>query len=122
MMAEADVYQALIDATDAGRTVVLATVVNTRGSVPRHAGSKMLIDPERGLVGTIGGGCGEADVLTAAGEVLASGKPRLVEVELTDAITSWSPAVCGGIMEVFLEPVRPAQAQASHSAGDARSS
>jgi xanthine dehydrogenase accessory factor len=106
-MAEADVNQALIDAAAAGRTVALATVVHTRGSVPRHAGSKMLIDPQQGLVGTIGGGCGEADVLTAAREVLASNAPRLVRVELTDAITSWSPAVCGGIMDVFVEPVQP---------------
>ena len=106
-MADHDVYQAVLDAAAAGRTVVLATVVATRGSVPRHAGSKMLIDPERGLIGTIGGGCGEADVLTAAREVSESGKPRLVRVELTDAIASWSPAVCGGIMDVFVEPVRP---------------
>jgi xanthine/CO dehydrogenase XdhC/CoxF family maturation factor len=106
-MADHDVYQAVLDAAAAGRTVVLATVVATRGSVPRHAGSKMLIDPERGLIGTIGGGCGEADVLTAAREVAESGKPRLVRVELTDAIASWSPAVCGGIMDVFVEPVRP---------------
>jgi xanthine dehydrogenase accessory factor len=106
-MAEADVYQALLDAAATGRTVALATVVRTLGSVPRHAGSKMLIDPLRGLVGTIGGGCGEADVLAAAQEVLASGTPRLVHVELTDAITSFSPAVCGGIMDVFVEPIQP---------------
>ncbi|MGH7470591.1 MAG: XdhC family protein [Longimicrobiales bacterium] len=106
-MAEADVYQALIDAAAAGRAVALATVVRTRGSVPRHAGSKMLIDPLHGLVGTIGGGCGEADVLAAAREVLASNTARLVQVELTDAIASWSPAVCGGIMDVFVEPVCP---------------
>ena len=103
--ADADVYQALLDAHAGGRTVVLATVVRTRGSVPRHAGSKMLIDPERGLVGTIGGGCGEADVLAAARDVMASLTPQMVTVELVDEITSWSPAVCGGIMEVFLEPV-----------------
>jgi xanthine dehydrogenase accessory factor len=108
-MAEPDVFQALLDAAAAGRTVVLATVVRTRGSVPRHAGSKMLIDPERGLVGTIGGGCGEADVLAAARAVLNSGEPRLIHVELTDEITSFSPAVCGGIMDVFVEAVRPNQ-------------
>ena len=102
---DADVYQALLDAHANGRTVVLATIVRTRGSVPRHAGSKMLIDPERGLVGTIGGGCGEADVLVAARDVMASLTPQMVTVELVDEITSWSPAVCGGIMEVFLEPV-----------------
>ena len=104
-MADADIYEALVEAAAAGRSVALATVVHTRGSVPRHAGSKMLIDPRRGLVGTIGGGCGEADVLDAAREVMVEGRPRIVRVELTDPITSWSPAVCGGVMEVFVEPV-----------------
>lgn len=85
----------------------LATIVATRGSVPRHVGSRMLIDPSAAepLVGTIGGGCGEADVLAAAREVVASGVARVVRVELTDAVESWSPAVCGGVMEVLVEQV-----------------
>lgn len=99
------VLHALVHARTAGRPVVLATVVDTRGSVPRHPGSRMLIDADAGLVGSIGGGCGEADVIAAAREVLESGIPRLVRVELTDATDSWSPAVCGGVMEVFVEPV-----------------
>jgi xanthine/CO dehydrogenase XdhC/CoxF family maturation factor len=106
-MPDLEIYNAVINATSEGRTVVLATVVATRGSVPRRAGSKMVIDPERGLVGTIGGGCGEADVLRAAREVASSGQPRLLRVELTDEITSWSPAVCGGIMDIFVEPIAP---------------
>ncbi len=65
----------------------------------------MVVDPERGLVGTIGGGCGEGDVIEAAGEVIRTGIARLVRVELTDPVDSWSPAVCGGVMEVFVEPV-----------------
>jgi xanthine dehydrogenase accessory factor len=105
-MDDSVVLQGIVDAARASRAVVLATVVRTRGSVPRHAGSRMLIDAERGLIGTIGGGCGEADVIAAAGEVLRSGEPRLIEVQLTDAIESWSPAVCGGVMEIFVEPVR----------------
>ncbi len=104
---ESTVYQAVLEAARAGRTVALATVIETRGSTPRHAGSKMLIDPQVGLVGTIGGGCGEADVLAAAREVLESGVARVVRVELTDPIDSWSPAVCGGVMHVLVEPVAP---------------
>jgi xanthine/CO dehydrogenase XdhC/CoxF family maturation factor len=80
-------------------------VLRTRGSVPRHPGSKMIVDPERGLVGTIGGGCGEADVIEAARDVVESGRPRVVRVELMDAVDSWSPAVCGGVMEILVEPV-----------------
>lgn len=101
------VYEALLDAAREGRTVSLATVVKARGSTPRDVGSKMVIDPVVGLVGTIGGGCGEADVIDAAQEVIATGRPRLIRVELTDPVESWSPAVCGGVMEIFLEPVTP---------------
>lgn len=104
-MIDEQVYRAIIDAADNRRAVAVATVLRTRGSVPRHAGSRMIIDPERGLIGTIGGGCGEADVIAAAAEVVASGLPRIVEVELTDAIDSWSPAVCGGVMHILIEPV-----------------
>jgi len=100
-----EICEALVRARAEDRPVVLATIVATRGSVPRHAGSRMVIDAEGGLLGTIGGGCGEADVIEAAREVLASRQPRLVRVELLDAIDSWSPAVCGGTMDVFVEPV-----------------
>lgn len=99
------VHQAVLDAARTGRPAVLATIVATKGSVPRRPGSKMLIEPGVGLVGTIGGGCGEGEVIEAAGEVIRSGRPRLLRVELLDAIDSWSPAVCGGVMEIFVEPI-----------------
>lgn len=106
-MDDAIVYRAVADAAREGRAVALATVVETRGSVPRHVGSKMVIDPVVGLIGTIGGGCGEADVISAAGEVIRTGAPKLIRVELMDPVNSWSPAVCGGVMHVFLEPIDP---------------
>ncbi len=103
---DSDIYQALLAQIEQGRKVALATVVSTRGSVPRHAGSKMIIDPDANtLIGTIGGGCGEADVIAAARDVVRSGKPAMVQVELLDRIDSFSPAVCGGIMQIFVEPV-----------------
>lgn len=107
-MDDRDVYGAILDAASAGRRSVLATVIATRGSVPRHAGSKMLIEPGGELFGTIGGGCGEADVIAAAEGVLTTGEPRVIRVELTDPVDSWSPAVCGGVMEVLIEPILPA--------------
>lgn len=89
-----------------GTPLVLATVIATRGSVPRHAGSKMIIDPVDGtMIGTIGGGCGEADVIAAASIVASTGVARCVRVELMDSIDSFSPAVCGGVMDVFVERV-----------------
>jgi xanthine dehydrogenase accessory factor len=104
-MIDENVYRAVIDAADARQAVALATVLSTRGSVPRHAGSRMMIDPDRGLTGTIGGGCSEADVIAAAREVVLSGVPRIVDVELTEAVDWWSPAVCGGVMKILIEPV-----------------
>lgn len=109
MTADADVvvYRAILDAVAAGRPVVLATVVGARGSTPRGVGSKMVIDAVAGLVGTIGGGCGEGEVIEASSSVLETGRVRRVRVELMDAEDSWSPAVCGGVMDVLLEPVQP---------------
>jgi xanthine dehydrogenase accessory factor len=98
---------ALVEARDAGRQCVLATIVATRGSTPRKVGARMLVDPEHGLVGTVGGGCGEAEVIDVAHRVLGTGSPERVQVDLTDDLLSWSPAVCGGIMDVFVEAIVP---------------
>lgn len=100
-------FTAMQAARRAGRRCALATVVETRGSTPRKTGTKMLVDPEVGLVGTIGGGCGEGQVIQEANEVLRTGRPLLVRVDLTQDLMSWSPAVCGGVMQVFLEVVEP---------------
>jgi xanthine/CO dehydrogenase XdhC/CoxF family maturation factor len=101
------VYQGIVDAGRAGRPCALATVVATRGSTPRKNGAKLLVDPATGLVGTVGGGCGEAEVIAAAKEVLVTGLPRMVRVDLTDDPLSWSGSICGGVLEVFVEPVYP---------------
>ena len=97
--------EALQAAREAGRRCALATIVGTKGSTPRKVGARMIVDPEVGLVGTVGGGCGEAEVIEAAREVLRTGVPRRVRVDLTDDFASWSPAVCGGVMDIFLEAV-----------------
>ncbi len=65
----------------------------------------MLVDPTEGLTGTIGGGCGEAEVIESAYRVLKTGFAERVRVDLTEDFTTWSPAVCGGVMDVFIEPV-----------------
>lgn len=96
---------ALTEARRAGRSCALATIVSTRGSTPRKVGARMLVDPSKGLVGTVGGGCGEAEVIESAHRVLETGTPERVRVDLTEDFTTWSPAVCGGVMDVFVEPV-----------------
>jgi len=101
------VYEAIEEAHRAGRRCALATVVATRGSTPRKNGAMMLVDPARGLVGTVGGGCGEAEVIEAAREVMESGIPRMVRVDLTDDPLAWTGSVCGGTLDVFVEPILP---------------
>lgn len=104
---DAELYEAMAAAARAGRPCALATVVATLGSTPRKVGTKMLVEPARGLVGTVGGGCGEAEVIEAAEAALLDGRPRRLRVDLARNPASWSPAVCGGIMDVLVEAVEP---------------
>ncbi|MEJ2152240.1 MAG: XdhC family protein [Gemmatimonadota bacterium] len=108
MSESSTILAALDDAVREKRAVALATIVRARGSTPRGVGSKMVIDPESGAIGTIGGGCGEAEVITEACAALADGRPRLVSVDLTADLFSWSPAICGGVFDVLIEPLQPA--------------
>lgn len=96
----------LLAARNAGRTVVLATVVRARGSVPRHTGSKMLIYDDGQIVGTIGGGEMEARVVSEALDAIKEDRPRLIPYSLVDPERG-DPGVCGGEVEVYVEPYRP---------------
>jgi xanthine dehydrogenase accessory factor len=98
------VYQQVRDFLDKGETVAVATIVSTKGSTPREVGAKMVVTAWGEILGTIGGGCGEADVKREAIEVIRTRKPRTVRVDLLDDISSDSPAVCGGIMNIFIDP------------------
>lgn len=101
------IYRALKEFLENGETVAVATVTDVRGSAPREVGAKMIIHPLGQQVGTIGGGCGEADVLRAAMDVLQTGEPVNVRVDLTEDISMQALGVCGGIMNVFVERWRP---------------
>lgn len=102
-----EVFTALKEALDAGQTVALATIIRTAGSTPREIGAKMMIHPEGQHAGTVGGGCGEAEVLRQALDVIAAGRPQIVRVDLTGEISLESDGICGGIMEVLVEPWPP---------------
>jgi len=102
-----EIYQGIIEAQRESRPCALATVVATRGSTPRKNGAKMLVDPARGLIGTVGGGCGEAEVIHAAEKALDTGETQIVRVDLTDDPLAWTGSVCGGVLEVFVEPIYP---------------
>ena len=98
------VYEALLESHASGEGGTLCTVVKAVGSVPRHEGAKMLVKPDGGIVGTIGGGEMESRVIADALDVLDKGQPRTVHYELVDP-TSGDPGVCGGQMDIFLEPI-----------------
>ena len=91
-------------ALEAGEPRVLATVSDTRGSTPRKAGAHMLLRPDGSFNGTIGGGCGEAEVWQEAMETMADGQPRLIQVDLTEPVDG-EDKICGGVMDVFIERV-----------------
>ena len=90
-----------------GQRVAVATIARKRGSTPREQGAKMIIRSAGEALGTVGGGCGEAEVWRTALDVIADGKPRLVHVELTEDIDLKSEGVCGGTFDVFVDPWGP---------------
>ncbi len=97
---EKRIYQRLAEMSTGGQPGVLATVISTERSTPRHSGSKMIIHPDGSITGSIGGGKAEAVVMAEAARVLADGICRRLELDLAGQL-----GVCGGKMEVFLEPV-----------------
>jgi len=97
------IYRRVAEFLDQGETMALATVVEVKGSVPREVGAKMIVHPLGRHVGTVGGGCGEAEVIRAALDVIRTGQPTIVTVDLTEEISLQSTGVCGGIMQVFVE-------------------
>lgn len=98
------VYQRLRRFIERGERVALATIVEVKGSVPREVGAQMIVHPLGQHVGTVGGGCGEADVIRAALDVIQTGEPTTVTVRLTEPISMESTGVCGGIFHVYVEP------------------
>lgn len=88
-----------------GRSVALATVVETWGSAPRPAGSHLVIDGDGNFHGSVSGGCVEGAVIAEAAEVIESGVPRMLEFGVADE-TAWRVGLsCGGRIRVFLERV-----------------
>jgi xanthine dehydrogenase accessory factor len=100
------ILQELLAAQEKGTAVALATVVRARGSVPRHAGAKMLVYEDGHFSGTVGGGEMEARVLVAAREALDDGETRVVPYSLVEPQRG-DPGVCGGEVEIYVEPYLP---------------
>jgi xanthine dehydrogenase accessory factor len=102
-----EVFAAVADALQRGDTAALVTIVSARGSTPQRVGAKMLVFADGRTVGTIGGGCYENDAFWKAREAITSRKPQLVHYELSDDFAQETGLICGGQMDVYIEPIEP---------------
>lgn len=102
----ASIYRSLAECVDRNEAVVLCTVVNSQGSTPRRATSKMLVFSDGSIQGTVGGGEMENRVIAAALRSLQEGASQLLSYSMSDP-SRGDPGVCGGQLEVFVEPILP---------------
>jgi xanthine dehydrogenase accessory factor len=126
-----DLFEEIVRMRRAGQRGALATIVHTNGSIPSFESSRMLVREDGSTQGTIGGGCVEADVWAAAKEVMEKESPRKLVFHLNNEATYDNGLICGGTVEVFVEPILPqpvvvlfggghvstAVAKAAHAAG-----
>jgi xanthine dehydrogenase accessory factor len=104
-----DIYAEIVTLRQSGRRGALATIVNVRGSVPSFETAKMLVRDDGSIAGTVGGGCVEAEVWQAAREVMEEEKPRTLTFNLNNNPTYDTGLVCGGTLDIFIEPILPVQ-------------
>ena len=100
------IYEALAEIEKNNESAALCTVVKSEGSTPRHVGSKMLVFPDRKFIGTVGGGELENRVIKTAIESLNTGSATTLSYSMIDP-SRGDPGVCGGTVEVFVEPILP---------------
>ncbi len=102
-----DIYEEIVRLRRDGRRAALATITNVRGSIPSFRTAKMLVRDDGSILGTIGGGCVEAEVWQAAREVIEQEKPRTLTFNLNQNPKYDTGLVCGGTLEIFVEPILP---------------
>jgi len=112
-----DIYEEIVKLRQEGRRGAIATIVNVRGSIPSFETAKMLVRDDGSIMGTIGGGCVEAEVWQAAREVMESEKPRSMTFNLNQDPKYDTGLVCGGTLDIFIEPVLPPAALYIFGAG-----
>jgi xanthine dehydrogenase accessory factor len=101
----ADIYQEIVRIKEESGEAALVTIVSATGSTPREEGAKMLVKPDGTIVGTIGGGSLEAQVIEEAVKVIKLGKPKRIHMSLTAREAEEAGMICGGELEVFIEPI-----------------
>jgi xanthine dehydrogenase accessory factor len=102
-----DLFEEIVRMRRAGQRGALATIVHTNGSIPSYESSRMLVREDGSLVGTVGGGCVEADVWAAAKEVMQKESPRKMVFNLNNEASYDNGLICGGTVEIFVEPILP---------------
>jgi xanthine dehydrogenase accessory factor len=102
-----DVFDELVHLRNLGQKCALATIVQVRGSIPSFESAKLLVREDGSMVGTIGGGCVEAEVWNAAREVIATSKPRHMSFNLGQDAAYDNGLICGGQLDVFVECITP---------------
>jgi xanthine dehydrogenase accessory factor len=100
------IYEAIVEIESKNETAALCTIVHSQGSTPRHTTSKMLVYPDGRILGTVGGGEVENRVHSEALQVIAEARPRLLSYNMADPGRG-DPGVCGGQLEIFVEPIIP---------------
>jgi xanthine dehydrogenase accessory factor len=100
-----DIYQEIVRIRTEGEEAALVTVVSASGSTPQEEGAKMLVRADGSIVGTIGGGSVEAQVIKEAIKVIAQGKPKHIHTSLNAKDVEDEGMLCGGVMEIFIEPI-----------------
>jgi xanthine dehydrogenase accessory factor len=112
-----DVYEELVRLRRLGQKCAIATIVQVRGSIPSYESAKLLVREDGSMIGTIGGGCVEAEVWNAAREVIETEKPKHLTFNLGQDAAYDNGLICGGQLDVFVEPVVPLPAAFIFGAG-----
>jgi xanthine dehydrogenase accessory factor len=102
-----DLFEEIVRMRRAGQRGALATIVHTNGSIPSFESSRMLVREDGSIAGTVGGGCVEAEVWAAAKEAIQSETPRKMVFNLNNEAAYDSGLICGGTLEIFVEPILP---------------
>ena len=112
-----DIFDEIVRLRRLGQKCALATIVQVRGSIPSFESAKLLVREDGSMLGTIGGGCVEAEVWNAARDVIATEKPRHMHFSLGQDAAYDNGLICGGQLDVFVEPVVPQPAAFIFGAG-----
>jgi xanthine dehydrogenase accessory factor len=102
-----DLYDEIVRLRALGQKCAIATIVQVNGSIPSYESAKMLVREDGSIVGTVGGGCVEAEVWTAAREVIDTEKPKHLNFSLSQDAAYDEGLICGGQLNIFVEPVLP---------------